>query len=45
MLDGADPRDADDLADACEKAGVVAELAPRPKPGVVRRLDVVVSDL
>ena len=45
MLDGADPRDADDLADACEKAGVVAELAPRGKPGTVRRLDVVVSDL
>lgn len=45
LLAGADPRDADDLADACEKAGVVAELAPRGKPGTVRRLDVVVSDL
>jgi cytoplasmic iron level regulating protein YaaA (DUF328/UPF0246 family) len=45
LVDGADPRDADDLADACEKTGVVAELAPRPKAGAVRRLDVVVSDL
>ena len=40
-----DPRDADALAGACESAGVVAELGPRSKPGVVRRLDVVVSDL
>ena len=45
LQDGADPRDADDLADACEKAGVVAELAPRPRAGAVRHLDVVVSDL
>jgi hypothetical protein len=45
MVDGADPRDADSLADACEKAGVLAELGPRTKPGVVRSLDVVVSDL
>jgi cytoplasmic iron level regulating protein YaaA (DUF328/UPF0246 family) len=45
LLDGADPRDADDLADACEKAGVVAELGPRPRAGAVRGLDVVVSDL
>jgi hypothetical protein len=45
MAEGADPRDADDLADACEKAGVVAELAPRAGSGSVRRLDVVVSDL
>jgi cytoplasmic iron level regulating protein YaaA (DUF328/UPF0246 family) len=45
LVDGADPRDADDLADVCEKAGVVAELAARPKGGAVRRLDVVVSDL
>jgi cytoplasmic iron level regulating protein YaaA (DUF328/UPF0246 family) len=45
LQDGADPRDADDLADACEKAGVVAELGRRPPAGVVRRLDIVVSDL
>ena len=45
LQDGADPRDADDLADACEKAGVVAELGPRPRAGAVRGLDVVVSDL
>ena len=45
LLDGADPRDADDLADACEKAGVVAELGPAPRAGSVRGLDVVVSDL
>ena len=45
LEDGADPRDADDLADACEKAGVVAELGPRPRAGAVRGLDVVVSDL
>ena len=45
LQDAADPRDADDLADACEKAGVVAELGPRPRTGAVRGLDVVVSDL
>jgi len=45
LQDGTDPRDADDLADACEKAGVVAELGPRPRAGAVRGLDVVVSDL
>jgi cytoplasmic iron level regulating protein YaaA (DUF328/UPF0246 family) len=45
MVQGTDPRDADDLADACEKAGVVAELAPRQRSDAVRRLDVVVSDL
>jgi cytoplasmic iron level regulating protein YaaA (DUF328/UPF0246 family) len=42
---GTDPRDADALADACEGDSVTAELGPRPKPGAVRRLDVVVSDL
>ena len=45
MQDGADPRDADDLADACEKAGAHAELGPRPRAGAVRGLDVVVSEL
>ncbi len=45
LQDGADPRDADDLADACEKAGYVAELGPVPRAGAVRGLDVVVSDL
>ena len=45
LIDGTDARDADALADACEKAGVVAELGPRPKHGVARSLDVVVSDL
>lgn len=45
LQDGADPRDADDLADACEKAGVVAELGPRPRPGNARGLDVVVPEL
>jgi uncharacterized protein len=45
LQDGTDPRDADDLADACERAGYVAELGPRPRAGTVRRLDVVVSDL
>jgi len=45
LVEGADPRDADELATACEKAGVVAELGPRPKTGQVRRLDVVVTDL
>jgi hypothetical protein len=45
MQDGADPRDADDLAGVCEQAGVVAELGPRPRAGAVRGLDVVVSDL
>ena len=37
--------DAEDLADACASAGVIVELGPRPKAGVVRRLDVVVTDL
>ena len=45
LVEGTDPHDADDLADACEKAGVIAELGPRPKTGQVRRLDVVVTDL
>lgn len=45
LVEGADPRDADDLAAACEKAGVIAELGPRPRAGQVHRLDVVVSDL
>ena len=45
LQSGADPRDADDLADACAATGVIAELGPRPKPGAVRRLDVVVTDL
>ncbi len=45
LQDGADPRDADDLADACEKAGYVVELGPRTRAGSVRGLDVVVSDL
>ena len=45
LLDGADPRDLDELAEACEKAGVVAEPGPRPKPGRPMTLDVVVSDL
>lgn len=45
LQSGADPRDADGLADACAAAGVIAELGPRPKAGTVRRLDVVVSDL
>jgi cytoplasmic iron level regulating protein YaaA (DUF328/UPF0246 family) len=40
-----DPRDADDLADACESAGVTAELGERTRPGTVRRLDLVVTDL
>ena len=44
MRDGADPRDADDLADACEKAGIDAELGPRPPAGVVRGLDLIVSE-
>jgi cytoplasmic iron level regulating protein YaaA (DUF328/UPF0246 family) len=42
---GVDPRDADELADACESDGVVAELAERPRRGTPRRLDVVVRDL
>jgi len=42
---GADPRDADDLADACASMGVVVELGEKPKAGAVRRLDVVVTDL
>jgi len=45
LTDGVDPRDADDLAGACEKAGVVAELGPRPRAGAPRALDVVVTDL
>ena len=45
LVDGADPRSLDELADACEKAGVVAEPGPRPKPGRPMTLDVVVSDL
>lgn len=45
LQDGVDPRDADDLAGACEKAGLVAELGPRGRAGTVRVLDVVVSDL
>ena len=45
LEDGADPRDADDLADACAKAGFVAELGPRPAAGAARVLDVVVTDL
>ncbi len=45
LTDGAEPRDADDLADACEKAGMVAELASPVTPAGVRRLDVIVSDL
>lgn len=45
LQEGADPRDADDLATACEKAGMLAELGPRPKAGTVRRLDVVVTEL
>ena len=40
-----DARDAEELADACEAAGVVVELADRPASGKVRRLDVVVTDL
>ncbi|HET7901034.1 MAG TPA: peroxide stress protein YaaA [Candidatus Nanopelagicales bacterium] len=40
-----DPRDADDLADACTSMGVVVELAEKPRAGSARRLDVVVSDL
>lgn len=43
LLTGADPKDADDLADACSSAGVVVELGPRGSG--VRRLDVVVTDL
>jgi hypothetical protein len=45
LTEGIDPRDAEDLADACESAGVVAELAERPRRGTPRRLDVVVRDL
>jgi cytoplasmic iron level regulating protein YaaA (DUF328/UPF0246 family) len=40
-----DARDADDLAHACESAGMSAELGDRPRPGSARRLDVVVTDL
>lgn len=45
LVDGADPRSLDELADACEKAGVAAEPGPRPKPGRPMTLDVVVPDL
>jgi len=45
MVDGSDPRDADDLADACEQAGVIAELGPKPAKGLARKLDVIVSDI
>lgn len=45
LTDGAEPRDADGLADACEKAGMVAELASPVPPAGVRRLDVIVSVL
>ena len=45
LTTGADPRDADDLADACASMGVVVELGERPKAGTARRLDVVVTDL
>ena len=40
-----DARDAETIADACEAAGVTAELGARPRAGHVRRLDVVVRDL
>ena len=45
LTEGVDPRDADELAEACERAGVIAELAPRPRAGTVRQLDVIVCDL
>jgi cytoplasmic iron level regulating protein YaaA (DUF328/UPF0246 family) len=45
LENGVDARDADELAEACEAAGVTAELGERPKAGAVRRLDVVVTDL
>ena len=45
LTTAADPQDADDLADACASMGVAVELGEKPKPGVVRRLDVVVTDL
>ncbi|MBI1376847.1 MAG: peroxide stress protein YaaA [Frankiales bacterium] len=45
LQEGAVVRDADDLAAACERAGVVAELAPTARRGSVRRLDVVDRDL
>ena len=45
LVDAADPRDLEELADACEKAGVIAEPGPRPRPGRPMSLDVVVSDL
>ena len=45
LTTGADPRDADDLADASASMGVVVELGEKPKAGAVRRLDVVVTDL
>jgi uncharacterized protein len=45
LREGVDARDADDLADACARDGLLVELVERPKPGVVRRLDVIVSEL
>lgn len=45
LTTGTDPRDADDLADACASMGVVVELGEKPKAGTARRLDVVVTDL
>ena len=45
LTTGADPRDADDLADACASMDVVVELGEKPRAGAVRRLDVVVTDL
>ena len=45
LANAVDARDADELAHACEAMGVIAELGERPRPGVARRLDVVVTDL
>jgi cytoplasmic iron level regulating protein YaaA (DUF328/UPF0246 family) len=45
LVEGADPRDSDGLAEACERAGVVAEPGPRPRAGQVQRLDVIVPEL
>jgi cytoplasmic iron level regulating protein YaaA (DUF328/UPF0246 family) len=45
LTSAADPKDADDLADACAGLGLVVELGDRPRAGGVRRLDVVVTDL
>lgn len=45
LTTAADPRDADDLADACASTGVVVELGEKPRAGSARRLDVVVTDL